>query len=286
MNTTDKTTKIENEIDNLLNKNIALLSNDDIKPLIESLTDASMYDKAVEVVAKKFGIELKVVSHRFDSMAWDNDGQKRRIFKLKLIRGNNNYTFDFGQSVAKSCKDNSNAWEQLKGNDLVEVYAGALAQSSRVSGSVKFSETKKELENLSDVKLLSYAQLLKDDFDLSVSKYNKKQRTKYDHIKNFGSVESAVPFIKKAIQRKIDDLKRESVMSNEPLTEVIEPTLYDVLTCLQKYDVGTFEDFCSDYGYDTDSRTAFKTYKAVVKEFQAMERLFNSEELEVLQMIQ
>lgn len=65
-----------------------------------------------------------------------------------------------------------------------------------------------------------------------------------------------------------------------------EPTLYDVLTCLQKYDVGTFEDFCSDYGYDTDSRTAFKTYKAVVKEFQAMERLFNSEELEVLQMIQ
>ena len=65
-----------------------------------------------------------------------------------------------------------------------------------------------------------------------------------------------------------------------------EPTLYDVLSCLQKYEVGTFEDFCDNYGYHNDSITALKTYKAVVKEFQAMERLFNSDELEVLQTIQ
>jgi hypothetical protein len=64
-----------------------------------------------------------------------------------------------------------------------------------------------------------------------------------------------------------------------------EPTLYDVLTCLQKYDVGTFEDFCGEFGYDNNSRMAEKTYKAVVKEFKAMERLFDSEELEVLQLI-
>jgi hypothetical protein len=68
-----------------------------------------------------------------------------------------------------------------------------------------------------------------------------------------------------------------------------EPTLYDVLTCLQKYDVGTFEDFCDIFGYNLDSileRKKAKTiYKAVVKEFQAMERLFDSEELEVLQLI-
>jgi hypothetical protein len=64
-----------------------------------------------------------------------------------------------------------------------------------------------------------------------------------------------------------------------------EPTLYDVLTCLQKYDVGSFEDFCGEFGFDEDSRTAEKTYKAVVKEFEAMERLFNSDELEVLQCI-
>ena len=64
-----------------------------------------------------------------------------------------------------------------------------------------------------------------------------------------------------------------------------EPTLYSVLTCLQKYDVGSFENFCDYFGYDYDSRTAEKTYKAVVKEFEGMERLFNSDELELLQNI-
>ena len=54
-----------------------------------------------------------------------------------------------------------------------------------------------------------------------------------------------------------------------------EPTMYDILTCLQKYDVGSFEEFCSEFGYDTDSRTAERTYKAVCKEYEAMDRLFS-----------
>jgi hypothetical protein len=53
-----------------------------------------------------------------------------------------------------------------------------------------------------------------------------------------------------------------------------EPTMYDVLTCLTKYDVGTFEIFCGEFGYDTDSRTAEKTYKAVLREYAGMLRLF------------
>ena len=57
------------------------------------------------------------------------------------------------------------------------------------------------------------------------------------------------------------------------------------MCCLQKYDVGTFEEFCSEFGYDNDSRQAEKTYKGVVKEFEGMERLFNSEELELLNII-
>lgn len=65
-----------------------------------------------------------------------------------------------------------------------------------------------------------------------------------------------------------------------------EPTLYDVLACLTKYDPETFEDFCANYGYDEDSRKAEKTYKAVLKEFNNMNRLFTSEELELLTIIQ
>lgn len=64
-----------------------------------------------------------------------------------------------------------------------------------------------------------------------------------------------------------------------------EPNMYDVLTCLTKYDPYNFEDFCGDYGYDTDSRKAEKTYKAVQKEWESVERLF-SDVLEELQEIQ
>ncbi len=63
------------------------------------------------------------------------------------------------------------------------------------------------------------------------------------------------------------------------------PTAYDVLACINKYDPGTFENFCSEYDYDTDSRTAEKTYKGVIEEWQAVERLFTDNEIEKLQEI-
>jgi hypothetical protein len=64
------------------------------------------------------------------------------------------------------------------------------------------------------------------------------------------------------------------------------PTAYDVLTCIQKYDPGTFENFCGDFGYDEDSRKAEKTYKAVVKEWWRVYRFFTSSEIEEMQEIQ
>jgi len=134
---------------------------------IENLIDNSQYNKAVNILAKKFNIKLKIIDSTYKCTQWGKN-QPRYVFKLQLLRGRKSYTFEFGQSIAKGSE---------------------------------------------------------------------------------------------------------------------EPTLYDVLTCLQKYDVGTFEDFCGIFGYDNDSRMAEKTYKAVVKEFKAMERLFDSEELEVLQLI-
>lgn len=63
------------------------------------------------------------------------------------------------------------------------------------------------------------------------------------------------------------------------------PTAYDVLACLTKYEVNSFEDFCGDFGYDIDSRKAYKTYKAVLKEWKNVERLFSAVQLEQLQEI-
>lgn len=64
------------------------------------------------------------------------------------------------------------------------------------------------------------------------------------------------------------------------------PTAYDVLTCLTKYDPGTFEEFCGEFGYDTDSRRAEKTYNAVFNEWLEITRLFNDKEIEALREIQ
>ena len=57
------------------------------------------------------------------------------------------------------------------------------------------------------------------------------------------------------------------------------PNAYSVLACLTKWDPGTFEDFCGEYGYDTDSRKAEKTYNAVKSEYQFLATLFNDVEL-------
>lgn len=53
------------------------------------------------------------------------------------------------------------------------------------------------------------------------------------------------------------------------------PTAYDVLASITKYEVGSFENFCGDFGYDVDSRKAYKIYKAVLKEWENVNNMFN-----------
>lgn len=64
------------------------------------------------------------------------------------------------------------------------------------------------------------------------------------------------------------------------------PSEYDILACLTKYYPGTFEDFCSEFGYDTDSRSAEKIYKSVVDEYKNLCTIFTEDEIETLCEIQ
>lgn len=64
-----------------------------------------------------------------------------------------------------------------------------------------------------------------------------------------------------------------------------QPTEYDILACLTKHDVGSFENFCSEFGYDEDSRKAEKTYFTVQKEYSGVCLIWNSKEREQLQEI-
>lgn len=53
------------------------------------------------------------------------------------------------------------------------------------------------------------------------------------------------------------------------------PTTYDVLASITKYKPESFEYWCYEFGYDTDSRKALKTYKAIVKEWESVNNMFN-----------
>ena len=66
----------------------------------------------------------------------------------------------------------------------------------------------------------------------------------------------------------------------------VAPSEYSILACLTKYDPDSFENFCSEFGYDTDSKTAERTYKAVRDEWMNVCRIWNDEEIEQLQEIQ
>jgi hypothetical protein len=62
-----------------------------------------------------------------------------------------------------------------------------------------------------------------------------------------------------------------------------EPTITDVLDCLASdiaglQGAGSFEEWCGEYGYDTDSRRAFTTYKAIEKQEAALTRVINDSE--------
>lgn len=60
------------------------------------------------------------------------------------------------------------------------------------------------------------------------------------------------------------------------------PKEYDILTCLTKYDPGTLEDFCSEFGYDIDSKSAEKTYLAVKEEWKNVQTIWTDKEIELL----
>jgi len=66
----------------------------------------------------------------------------------------------------------------------------------------------------------------------------------------------------------------------------VEPKAYDVLAGLTSNEVGTFEDFCDNFGYDEDSIKAEKTYKAVLNEWENIKMLYSDEEINQLAEIQ
>ena len=74
------------------------------------------------------------------------------------------------------------------------------------------------------------------------------------------------------------------------LKEKVQITEYDVLSCLQKYNVGNIEDFMFEFGYEIKERGDFKRlqniYNAVIKEYEDICRCFTPKQIEKMQEIQ
>lgn len=68
------------------------------------------------------------------------------------------------------------------------------------------------------------------------------------------------------------------------------PSEYDILACLTKYDPGTMYDFFNEMGYkinsSNDNKRFSKIYKAVVKEYNSLCRIFTEEQMDSLREIQ
>lgn len=71
----------------------------------------------------------------------------------------------------------------------------------------------------------------------------------------------------------------------EGISSFCTPTACDLLACLTKSNPGTFDNFCDEYGYDNDSRSAERTYNAVVQEWLKVSSFFTAEEIDELQEI-
>lgn len=67
------------------------------------------------------------------------------------------------------------------------------------------------------------------------------------------------------------------------------PTEYDILSCLEKYEVGGMDDFMAEFGYEIksvkDMTNFINTYNAVVKEYNDLCRIFTDEQMEELREI-
>lgn len=67
------------------------------------------------------------------------------------------------------------------------------------------------------------------------------------------------------------------------LMDPSRPKIYDILACVQKWDTGSFEEFCGEFGYNNLPLSEYprikKTYDAVCREYNAIRRLFPEDEV-------
>jgi hypothetical protein len=249
------------------------------------MTTVNEYNKQANDFLTKTNTSFKAEFLKYD-LHFEGDKDKRNIFKITLSNNKHSYSFNFGSSINDSCVTIKKPITEIK--EEIEVFVGLTLQNRPISGSVKFKLTKSKDFKLSEKDLLDLADDMANDYNNNVNAYNKKN--KRDNKRSYFGDEIRINPMKQEeaithINKKIREVLSKEVDSFEQSDKINSPTAYDVLACLQKYEIDTFEDFCGDYGYDTDSRKAESIYKAVKDEHKNVSMLWNEDEIEELQEI-
>lgn len=244
-------------------------------------TQELSYTEQADKFAKDNDITLTVLSHRFGKH-FEGEKENRRIFTLELARNGQKYVFDFGQSLNDSLKN----VKDIIHEDFIDFYFGLKYEGLNneylsYSKKIKIEDIKKDYNTTGIKKLVNQ----KEATDI-YNNFVKSNTSKYVKTINIIPLYEWLDKLEGAIIRKCSELKNKNFGEGIEAGKVVEPTMYDILTCLTKYDPGSFEKFCDDFGYNNDSRKAEKTYKEVVKEWEAMQRLFTPDILEAMQEIQ
>ena len=149
----------------------------------------------------------------------------------------------------------------------------------------KYFPEDKETRDVYDVKIERGSRVWKFEFGNSIKNsefvavYGK---TKYPIPASFREKSNSeiALYVKWNLQSDFGTVKADRIIRPVP------PSEYSVLACLTKYDPESFEDFCSEFGYDTDSKKADKVYSGVKEEWLNVCRMWSDSEIEELREIQ
>lgn len=248
------------------------------------------YEQQAHDFLESTGARILTEFKEFNSMPWDTDKQKRNIFKVTLINAHGReYIFDFGQSIAKSVSNSDDIITERSinfyhGLDFEGLNPSFLSYSAKIKiEDLKAAKNYRQFETLIDKRVVekTHAEFIK----ANTNKYRQTVNIPRAYGRIGAGYGSWFDMIVTSLMKKATDLAKKNWGEPIPLDKPIHPTPYDILACLTKYDPGSFEEFCSCFGYDIDSRAAFKTYKGVRREWKNLEILFTSEEIQRLQEI-
>ncbi len=258
-----------------------------IKPDLENIEDYN--EKALAFLAwTNTTFETEFKEH---APYWPEDKEARDIFNITLRNSASKYRFTFGQSIASSTVEHKKLITEV--NDSVVVYAGLSFTNQKISVSRQFTVTKEnnfslpyeEVETMAADMFAEYAEKADARNKTSVKKFKDGLISRLEMIRKLHNANTSIGVFEQCISRAIQRECKKTVVYNVEKDVKQPPTAYDVLTCLTKYDPGTFDNFCGDFGYDADSRKAYKAYKAVLREWKNIELLFTPDQLELLQEI-